>query len=190
MNLYAFRKLLGPRGRRAGFVALGAKISTNVVLGARVTMRLAANVSIGAGTVLSGRVRIDSWGAVMIGRCCVLNDDILLLTAQHDINAPDFAAEIGDIVIGDYAWLPVGIVILPGVTVGDGAVVGTGSVVTRDVRAYEVVAGNPARTIGTRAQAAFTYVPAQFQSEPWIRFADRRTSVWKNRGAAESDAID
>jgi galactoside O-acetyltransferase len=51
------------------------------------------------------------------------------------------------VVIGDKAWIGFGASILKGVTIGEGAVVGACSVVTRDVPAYAVVAGNPARVV-------------------------------------------
>jgi maltose O-acetyltransferase len=47
--------------------------------------------------------------------------------------------------IGSDVWIGGGAIILPGVTVGDGAVIGAGSVVTRDVKAGQTVTGNPAR---------------------------------------------
>jgi acetyltransferase-like isoleucine patch superfamily enzyme len=49
--------------------------------------------------------------------------------------------------IGNKAWIGFGCIILPGVTIGEGAVVGAGSVVTKDVQPWTVVAGNPARFI-------------------------------------------
>ena len=55
--------------------------------------------------------------------------------------------EIRPIQIGDKAWVGYGSIVLPGISIGEGAVVGAGSVVTRDVPAWTVVAGNPARTI-------------------------------------------
>jgi acetyltransferase-like isoleucine patch superfamily enzyme len=54
---------------------------------------------------------------------------------------------IRPVYIEDKAWIGFGAVILKGVRVGEGAVVGAGSVVTRDVRPYTLVAGNPAREI-------------------------------------------
>lgn len=52
--------------------------------------------------------------------------------------------------IGDDVWIGAGVIILKGVSIGDGAVVAAGAVVTRDVEAYAVVAGNPARKIKSR----------------------------------------
>ena len=54
------------------------------------------------------------------------------------------------IIIGEDCWIGIRSIILPGVTIGDGAVVGAGAVVTKDVEAYSVVAGNPAKVIGKR----------------------------------------
>ncbi len=51
------------------------------------------------------------------------------------------------ILIGEDCWLAGNVTVLPGVTVGRGAVVGAGSVVTKDVPAFHVVAGNPARIL-------------------------------------------
>jgi virginiamycin A acetyltransferase len=56
----------------------------------------------------------------------------------------------GDTVIGNDVWIGMDAVILPGVTIGDGAIVGAKAVVTHDVAPYAIVAGNPAKVIKTR----------------------------------------
>jgi len=56
----------------------------------------------------------------------------------------------GDLVIGNDVWLGNGATVMPGIRIGDGAVVAAGAVVTRDVPAYAVVAGNPARLVRFR----------------------------------------
>ena len=53
----------------------------------------------------------------------------------------------GDVIIGNDVWIGFEAIILSGVTIGDGAVIGARSVVTKDVPAYHIVAGNPARVI-------------------------------------------
>src|SRR5690606_22052331 len=71
-------------------------------------------------------------------------------------DAPEFAdAEngflpAGDTIIGNDVWIGSEAIIMPGVTIGDGAVIGTRALVTRDVEPYAIVGGNPARTIRKR----------------------------------------
>ena len=55
--------------------------------------------------------------------------------------------------LGDRAWVAARAIVLPGITIGDGAVVGAGSVVTRDVPAGATAAGNPARIVRAAADA-------------------------------------
>ena len=64
-------------------------------------------------------------------------------------DVPDHATK-GDVVIGNDVWIGANAFIASGVTIGDGAVVGAASVVTRDVPAYAIVGGNPARLIRYR----------------------------------------
>jgi maltose O-acetyltransferase len=54
------------------------------------------------------------------------------------------------VIIGDHVWIAYRAVILPGVTIGEGAVVAAGAVVTRDVEPFPIVAGVPAKKIGER----------------------------------------
>lgn len=56
----------------------------------------------------------------------------------------------GDVIIGNDVWIGDGALILSGVTIGDGAVIGARAVVTKDVKPYEIVAGNPAKHIRFR----------------------------------------
>ncbi len=59
---------------------------------------------------------------------------------------------IGLVTIGDDVFIGAGAIVMPGVTVGKGSIVGAHSVVTKDVPAYSVVAGNPARIIGSSSE--------------------------------------
>jgi len=66
-----------------------------------------------------------------------------LLSVQHPVSK-------GDVIIGNDVWIGWGAKIFSGVTIGDGAVIGAYSVVTRNVAPYEIVAGNPLKTIRKR----------------------------------------
>jgi maltose O-acetyltransferase len=161
MNQYGFRKLLGNRGRIGAWRLLGSTIDDDVVIGPGVRIRIPSNVTIGAGTLIAGRAWIDSWAPVRIGRNVLVDDDLMLLTASHFVDSRDFEADIRPISIGDHVWLPVRIIVLPGVTVGEAAVIGSGSVVTHDVPPYSVAAGSPARVRGERARHPYRYVPSR-----------------------------
>ena len=74
------------------------------------------------------------------------------------------------IVIDDYAWIATNSIILPGVTIGKGAVVGAGSVVTKSVPPYQVVAGNPARIVKERTLKELSHVTVNWLApfEAWL----------------------
>jgi acetyltransferase-like isoleucine patch superfamily enzyme len=55
--------------------------------------------------------------------------------------------KMADIIIEDKVWIGFNVIILKGVKIGEGAVIGAGSVVTKDVPPYHIVAGNPAKII-------------------------------------------
>jgi maltose O-acetyltransferase len=97
-------------------------------------------------------------GAIELGDRCVISHGVKLLT--HDFSL-DRVSELKNgrsdyelvrraaIKIGDYAFIGMGVIVLPGVSIGRGSVVGSGSVVTKDIPADSVFAGNPARFIGS-----------------------------------------
>ena len=68
----------------------------------------------------------------------------------HLDKLPELYCSKGDTVIGDGVWIGMRAMILPGVTIGEGAVIAAGSVVTKDVPPYTLVGGNPARKIKKR----------------------------------------
>ncbi|MBR4711335.1 MAG: sugar O-acetyltransferase [Clostridia bacterium] len=87
---------------------------------------------------------------VVIGDNLQCGPNVSIYTAGHPVHPEirDTALEYGiGVTIGSSVWIGGNTVILPGVTIGDGAVIGAGSVVTRDIPAMTVAAGNPCRVL-------------------------------------------
>ena len=83
-----------------------------------------------------------------IGNNVNISSDTILETGSHEYST--FACVFKPIVIKDDVWVGTRVTILQGVTIGEGAVVAAGSVVTRNVEPYTIVAGVPAKPIGKR----------------------------------------
>lgn len=106
-----------------------------------------------------GRVQIALHAAVTIGDRVCINDGVKLLTASHDIRKPDWPSLARPIVIEDFVWIATDAIILPGVTIGRGAVVAAGAVVTRDVPPNAVASGNPAHFRADQRCPDLQYTP-------------------------------
>jgi acetyltransferase-like isoleucine patch superfamily enzyme len=113
---------------------------------------------IGAYSRINRDCCLDVRGRLDIGENVSISPEVTVLTASHAVNAPDFHVELRPVVIEDHVWIGIRATILPGVTLGRGSVVAAGSVVTRDVPALSIVAGVPAREVGTRDPSATEYV--------------------------------
>jgi len=106
--------------------------------------------SIGESTFISGPLHVDIGAEVRIGNHVQLGHHVFLLTVEHEIGPPEdrcgrlVAAPIS---IGDGSWLGSCVTVLPGITIGRGAIVATGAVVSRDVAPNTLVGGVPARLI-------------------------------------------
>lgn len=87
---------------------------------------------------------------VELGPFSTVSQYSFLCTATHDYEDPEFRLVTKPIRIGAQSWVAAGAFIGPGVDVGAGAVVGARSVVVRDVAAWTVVAGNPAKAVKQR----------------------------------------
>ena len=99
---------------------------------------------------------IHSAGGVRIGRAVGIAPFVKIVTSQHrddgNLKRPVISNELefAQVVLKDGCDIGYGTIILPGVTIGEGAIVGAGAVVTKDVPDYEVWAGVPARFIRKR----------------------------------------
>jgi putative colanic acid biosynthesis acetyltransferase WcaF len=142
--------LLGPRMwayRRLGVRCDAA--TTTIMLGTEVWA--AERLTLGPNTIVGRRCVLDCRGGLSVAANVNISSYVQFITARHKVDSPDFEASYAPIVVGAHAWIATGAIILDGVTIGEGAVVAAGAVVTRDVPAYAIVGGVPARSIGERA---------------------------------------
>lgn len=113
--------------------------------------------------VIGDRVSIGSrcflWagpgkGRIVIGNDVLFGPEVLLTAANYRFSdgAPvtKQAMDEADIVIGDDVWIGARVIILPGVTIGDGAIIGAGALVRGHIPAYAIAVGVPARIVGQR----------------------------------------
>jgi len=115
------------------------------------------NITLGDDVRINTDVTIQAHGPVTIGDRTMVAAGCIIVTANHDLSKRGLEAfgnlEAGPVSIGSDCWLGAGAVVLPGVTIGDGAVVAAGSVVTRDLPAETICIGAPARPVRPRPGA-------------------------------------
>jgi putative colanic acid biosynthesis acetyltransferase WcaF len=128
----------------------------------------ARNVTLDASCIL-GEVYFYALAPVFVGAHAVINDGVFLCTASHDHSDPDYPLVSRPIRVGERAWLATNATVLPGVSIGRGAVVAAGSVVTRDVPDMTIVGGNPAREIGQRKAVQGDWVTKRLSSTDVMR---------------------
>lgn len=147
------------RAGRGGRLRVGEK--------SRVETRIAMERH-GASVVIGSRSFVGE-GQISCAQCIEIGDDVMIAWGtsifdhgSHSLRFSERSNDVRDwlrgqknwavvetatVRIGNKAWIGYGCIVLPGVTVGEGAVVGAGSVVTRDIPAWTIAAGNPARVI-------------------------------------------
>jgi acetyltransferase-like isoleucine patch superfamily enzyme len=109
----------------------------------------------GENSSIENNCHIDYSGGIQIGNDVWIFEYVFITTHEHIVKRKDVkkTQEINfiNLVIEDDAWIGAKSIILPKVNrIGKGAVIGTGSIVTKNVDEYSIVAGNPAKVIGYR----------------------------------------
>lgn len=126
--------------------------------------RTREKLRIGDNSIINRDCTLDTRGGIEIGCNVSISPEVMLITSEHLKDDPDFGIRDRPIIIEDYSWIGSRATILPGVTVGRGAVVAAGAVVTRDVPPFIVVGGIPARPISKRNRE----LNYQLNFRPWF----------------------
>lgn len=169
--------VLAGRLRALWFAARGARLGAKCSIGQRLVVRRPSAITLGARVeiehdvflkLVTGEARLNVGDYTFIGRGCEIDVAASVTIGAHTLLAPgvfitdhahrharaqrldEQGSVSAPVTIGSDVWLGTRCTVLAGVTIGDGAIVGAGAVVTKDVEAYAVVAGVPARPIGRR----------------------------------------
>ena len=140
------------------------------------------NITVGEWFFANYNLTILDVGKVTIGDNVQIAPNVSLYTAGHPIH-PDSrnsGYEYGiPITIGNNVWLGGNVVVLPGVTIGDNAVIGAGSVVTKDIPANMLAAGNPCKVIReiTEADRRYYFKRQEFDVESWDEIEEWRKGL-------------
>ena len=144
--------LLSNRLRIFFWRLLGAEIGKHVSIHRLCRFYLPGKVTIGNHVVILRNTLLDGRQGISIGNNVNISEDVMIFTLQHDVQSPDWDTQGNPVDICDYVFIGARAIVLPGVTISEGAVVASGAVVTKDVEAYTIVGGIPAKVIGSRSQ--------------------------------------
>lgn len=129
---------------------LFGSVGENVYVEPNFACEFGKNIYIGNNVYINfGAVFLDC-SRITIGNDVLIGPNVGMYSANHSLDPEERAQGAligGRITIGDKAWIAGDVKIMPGVTIGEGAVIGCGSIVTRDIPPRTVAAGNPCRVI-------------------------------------------
>jgi putative colanic acid biosynthesis acetyltransferase WcaF len=138
-------------GLRAAILRLhGARIGRHCQIYPTVHVFAPWQLEIGDWSAVGDRAILYNLGAIRIGARVTVSQNVHLCAGTHDYRDPSMPLVRARIVVEEEAWIGADAFIGPDVTVGRRAIVGARAVTMRSVRAGDIVAGNPARTIGRR----------------------------------------
>jgi len=136
--------------RRFVLRRFGAEIGTGVNIYPSATIYFPWNLTVGDWSAVGEHAMIYNLGPITIGAQVTISQNAHLCAGTHDHTDPAMPLLKPPIAVEDQAWICADAFVGPHVTVGEGAIVGARAVAVKDVEAWSIVGGNPARAIGTR----------------------------------------
>ena len=128
----------------------GIKIGKNSSIHRRCKFFHVGKFKMGDHSVINFGCYLDNRRGIVIGKNVGISHDTKIYTLGHNINSPKLEAKGAPVTIEDDSFVFSNVLIMPGVTIGQGAIVLAGAVVTKDVPAWTIVGGNPAKVVKKR----------------------------------------
>ncbi len=147
---HAFRKWI--------FRAAGGRIGPGSAIHMGARFFQPSGIEIGSDTVVGYRAFLDGRDSLIIGNHTDIASEVMIYNSEHDVTSADFHAQNAPVEVGDYVFIGPRSIVMPGVTIGRGAVIAGGAVVTRDVPEFAIVGGVPAKVIGERQNKDPKYI--------------------------------
>lgn len=136
--------------RRALLRLFGARVGRDAHIYPTVRIVIPWTLAIGARAAVGDGATLYGLGPITVGDDATISQGAHLCAGTHDFRDPSMPLLKPPLTVGRGAWVCADAFVGPGVEVGEMAVVGARAVAMRDVAAWAIVAGNPARRIGTR----------------------------------------
>lgn len=143
----------------------GAQIGAHVHVYAKAKVWAPWNLRIDDNVGVADDAELYTMALIHIKTRAVISQGAYLCAGTHDYESPDFQLVALPITVGERAWVCAQAFVGPGVTVGDGAVIGARSVVTRDLPAWTVCAGNPCRPLKPRVMRSEIPLPSRGEGQ-------------------------
>jgi len=128
----------------------GAKIGNNIILKPKVNIKYPWFLSIGNNVWIGEKVWIDNLAQVTIHSNVCISQGAMLLCGNHNYKKTTFDLMLGEIVIEEGVWIGAQSVVCPGVTCKSHSILTVGSIAAKDLDAYSIYQGNPAKKIKDR----------------------------------------
>jgi acetyltransferase-like isoleucine patch superfamily enzyme len=153
--LYMVMDILPPPLRKLIFKILLKEFGSHSLIDYKTYIRYPSKVSVGKNTTINQGCKLypsihQKGLAIIIGDYVAVGPEVSMFAAGHEYNHYNLPDIAGIIKINNYVWIGGRSIILPDIEIGEGAIIAAGSVVTKNIPAYVVVAGNPAKFIKSR----------------------------------------
>ncbi len=136
--------------RKIFLFVVGVHIGKNSYIHRGVKFFHIGNVRMGSNSVVNFGCYLDNRRGIFIGNNVGIAHNCKIYTLGHDVNDSCFRTKGAPVYLKDNVFVFSNVIIMPGITIGEGAIVLPGSIVTKDVAEYTIVGGNPAKYVRSR----------------------------------------